>query len=166
MERSNCSSRERPRAASRLKCSTSSRTAVALAVSPAAFPPIPSQTTKSPASRSYPKLSSLFVRLHPISVNAATSTFRAVSFSMVETCFLRTDRLTGKALRTSGLPGVKQAVPQLLFPQLLVAKSHFSEENAALDNSRWGASIVDRSRLPEPAPACKVGQPANSAFRI
>src|SRR5271157_3018557 len=48
-------------------------TAMRLATSPAAWPPIPSHTTKMPSRSSYPKLSSLDARTRPTSVSPATS---------------------------------------------------------------------------------------------
>src|SRR5215472_16067552 len=53
-------------------------TPILLATSPAAWPPMPSQTTKMPWRESKPKLSSLFVRTHPTSVLPATSTASAI----------------------------------------------------------------------------------------
>src|SRR3954469_12439912 len=57
-------------------------TPILLATSPAACPPMPSQTTKIPSWVSYPKLSSLLVRTQPTSLLPDTSILKLIRSPM------------------------------------------------------------------------------------
>src|SRR4051812_36631804 len=57
-------------------------TPILLATSPAACPPMPSQTTNMPSWVSYPKLSSLLVRTQPTSLLPDTSMLKLIPSPM------------------------------------------------------------------------------------
>src|SRR5215471_3697863 len=80
------------------KKSSMTSTLILLATSPAACPPMPSQTTKMPYRVSYPKLTSLFLRTEPTSLLPATSIVKL----MCSQYFVRTVR-AAQALCRGGI---------------------------------------------------------------
>src|SRR5271170_2869316 len=77
-------------------------TAMRLATSPAAAPPMPSQRAKTPSSTQYPKASSLLVRTCPTSVRPAASRFTIFAISQ-KTSLWDNSRLSFNDTRFSAL---------------------------------------------------------------